>query len=65
MQAVVGGATCRDRAVVGDQMMTAVSTVGSQAQSVCFKEVGVSQGGKVGVRKRLLSLKDLRGGRVI
>lgn len=38
----------------GNQRMTAISTVGSKAQGVSFKEGGVSQGGKVGVRKRLL-----------
>lgn len=38
--------------------MTTVSTVGSKAQGVSFKEAGVSQGGKVGVRKRLLLLES-------
>lgn len=38
-------------------MMTAVSTVGSEAQGVRFKEAGVSQGGKVGVGKRSLLLE--------
>lgn len=52
------GAVCRARALVGDQtMMTAVSTAGSKAQGVSFKEAGVAPGGKVGVRKRLLLLE--------